>query len=76
MEGIFVEQLIKRKKSKKDIWTSILLVVCGIGFTPMALYFGLVLRYLGYVFLLLLAAVWWAVVRVVKSKTVEYEYIF
>lgn len=76
MEGIFVEQLIKRKKSKKDIWTSILLVVCGIVFTPMALYFGLVLRYLGYVFLLLLAAVWWAVVRVVKSKTVEYEYIF
>lgn len=76
MEGIFVEQLIKRKKTSKDIWTSILLVVCGIVFTPMALYYGFALHYLGYVFLLLVAAVWWCVVRVIKSKTVEYEYVF
>ncbi len=76
MDGIFVEQLIKRKKTSKDVWTSILLVVCGIVFTPMALYFGFALRYLGYVFLVLLAAVWWCIVRLIKSKTVEYEYIF
>lgn len=76
MEGIFIEQLIKRKKSKKDIWTCIMLVVCGIVFTPMALYFGIALQYLGYVFLVLLAAVWWCIVRLIKSKTVEYEYIF
>ena len=76
MEGIFIEQLIKRKKTGKDVWTSILLVVCGIIFTPMALYFGFALRYLGYVFLVLLAGVWWAIIRLIKSKTVEYEYIF
>ena len=75
MEGIFVEQLIQRKKTGKDVWTSILLVLCGIIFTPMALYYGFALHYLGYVFLLLLAAVWWCVVRVIKSKTVEYEYV-
>ena len=76
MEGIFIEQLIKRKKSTKDILTIILLIVCGIGFTPMALYYGFLLQYLGYVFLILLAGVWWFVVRIIKSKTVEYEYVF
>ena len=76
MEGIFVEQLIRRKKTSKDIWTSVLLVIGGIIFTPMALYYGFALHYLGYVFLLLLAAVWWCVFRLIKSKTVEYEYVF
>ena len=76
MEDIFVEQLIRRKKSKKDILTIILLIVCGIVFTPMALYFGFALQYLGYVFLVLLAGIWWCIVRLIKSKTVEYEYIF
>ena len=75
MEGIFVEQLIRRKKTIKDVWTSILLVVCGIIFTPMALYFGLVLQYLGYVFLILLVGAWWCIVRLIKSKTVEFEYV-
>ncbi|MBQ9097750.1 MAG: hypothetical protein IJY55_05070 [Clostridia bacterium] len=76
MEDIFVEQLIRRKKTEKDVWTSVLLVIGGIIFTPMALYFGFALHYLGYVFLIMLAAMWWCVVRLIKSKTVEYEYVF
>ena len=76
MEGIFVEQLVKRIKTGKDVWTSVLLVIGGIIFTPMALYYGFALRYLGYVFLILLAVMWWCVVRLIKSKTVEYEYVF
>ncbi len=76
MEGIFVEQLIKRKKTAKDVWASILFVLCGIIFTPMALVFGYTLQYLGYVFLIMLAAIWWCIIRLIKSKTVEYEYVF
>lgn len=76
MDEIFIEHLIKRKKSNKDIATIIFLIVGGLIFTPMAIYFTFTLQYLGYLFLIMLFAIWWCIIYLIKSKTVEYEYIF
>lgn len=89
MNDIFLENLVPRKKDAKDKAIIVLVVLAGVVLTVvlLMLMFGLSMAAMSSdqmrnmssmtfsIGLLLVAAVWYGVYRIINSRNVEYEYI-